>query len=198
MEHGNFSKLRRDLDEAITYAGISTAEQIVEEGLREAQSQEVLGELMYFKAQKEIIKGNYEEAIQFLRRAIEHNQSDGAAYNDRALCLIELGADEDQVLADFDKGIEVESDYATVYHNKGWYLNQLGVHDKAILYFEKTLKLEPNRAVTYENLADAYLNLGNKQKAIEAFQKAIEMLNLCYTDIKDQIEAKIKIITDSE
>jgi len=92
----------------------------------------------------------------------------------------------------------VESDYATVYHNKGWYLNQLGVHDKAILYFEKTLKLEPNRAVTYENLADAYLNLGNKQKAIEAFQKAIEMLNLCYTDIKDQIEAKIKIITDSE
>ncbi|MCK5616988.1 tetratricopeptide repeat protein, partial [Candidatus Pacearchaeota archaeon] len=164
----------------------------------EAKSQEVLGEIMYFKAQKEIINGNYEEAIQFLGHAIEHNQSDGAAYNDRALCLIELDADEDQVLADFDKGIEVESDYATVYHNKGWYLNQLGVHDEAILYFEKTLKLEPNRAVTYENLADAYLNLGNKQKAIEAFQKAVEVLNLCYTDIKDQIEAKIKIITDSE
>ena len=171
---------------------------MAQEGLKVAQAQEILGEIMYFKAQAAIIDEDYHEAISFLNRAIEFNANDGAAYNDRALCTIELGGNEAKALADFDKGIEVESDYASVYHNKGWYLNKIEKHQKAILYFEKTLELEPDRAVTYENLADAYLNLGAKQKAIEAFQKALQCLKPSHTEIKDQIEAKIKKLIDSD
>lgn len=194
----DFSKLRRELDDAITYADLETAGRLAEEGLSNAQDQELLGEIMYFKAQREIINENYEEAIHFLGLAIKYNPSDGAAYNDRALCVIELGGNERQVLADFDKGIEVESDYATVYHNKGWYLNKLGKHREAIPYFEKTLELEPDRAVTYENLADTYLNLGEKQKTIEAFRKALQCLKPSYPEIKDQLEARIKMVMDSD
>ena len=99
-------------------------------------------------------------------------------------------------LADFDKGIEVESDYASVYHNKGWYLNKLGKHLDAIPYFEKTLALEPDRAVTYENLADTYLHLGEKQKAIAAFGKALQCLPPFNVIIKEQIEEKMKIVME--
>jgi len=176
MKTIDFPKLRRELDDAITYADFETARQLAQEGLSSAQAQELLGEIMYFKAQGEIINENYEEAINCLDLAIKYNPLDGAAYNDRALCIIECGGNEKQSLADFDKGIEVEGDYATAYHNKGWYLNKLGRHQEAIQYFEKTLELEPDRAVTYENLADTYLNLGAKQKAIKAFRKALQCL----------------------
>jgi len=194
MKRVDFGELRRKLDDAITYADFDLARQLAQQGLNSAQSQELMGEIMYFKAQQEIIDGNHEEAVNSLDLAVQYNPSDGAAYNDRALCLIELRENEKQVLADFDKGIAVEPDYAGVYHNKGWYLNKLGRHQEAIPYFEKTLELEPGRAVTYENLGNAYLNLGKKQKAVEAFQKAVQCLNPSCSDIKDQIETQIKIL----
>ncbi|MCK5580711.1 MAG: tetratricopeptide repeat protein [Candidatus Omnitrophica bacterium] len=194
MQTIDFSKLRRDLDDAITYADFETARQLSEEGLVSAQRQELLGEIMYFRAQREILNEDYEEAINCLSLAIKYNPRDGAAYNDRALCIIELGGNESQALADFDKGVEVEAGYASVYHNKGWYLNKLGRHQEAIPYFEKTLELEPGRAVTYENLADTYLNLGEKQKAIEAFQAALQYLKPCYVEIKDQLETRMKML----
>ncbi len=192
----DFCKLRRKLDDAITYADFETAMQLAEEGLYCAQRQELLGEMMYFKAQCEIINEQYEEAVSSLGRAINYNPADGAAYNDRALCGIELGWDEQQCLADFDKGIEVEPDYASVYHNKGWYLNKLGRPQEALAYFEKALELESDRAVTYENLADAYLNLGVQHKALEAFKKAVQLLPPSCVEIRAQLEDKIRILTD--
>ncbi len=190
----NFNKLRRELDDAITYADFETAILLSQDGLQSAQFQENLGEIMYFKAQREIIAENYRTALKYLSQAIQYNPHDGASYNDRALCTLELGGHEDQVLADFDRGIEVEPDYATIYHNKGWYLNKLGRHQEAIAYFDKTLQLEPKRAVTYENLADAYLHLGLTDKAVEAFQQALEFLNPEYIHIRQQIEAKIELL----
>lgn len=198
MNKIDFCKLRRDLDDAITYADFDLAWQIAKQGLDCAHDQELMGEMMYFKAQQEIISEKYEDAINFLNLAIKYNPLDGAAYNDRALCFIELGKGENQILADFDKGIEVEPDYATIYHNKGWYLNKLGRHKEAITYFEETLNIEPERAVTYENLADAYLNLGLKHEAVDSLKKALKCLDPIYTDIKDQLEKRIKALTDAD
>ena len=192
----DFPNLSRQLVDAITYAAFDSAQQLAQEGLSGAQAQELMGEIMYFKAQKDIINENYEEAINSLNLAIQYNHLDGAAYNDRALCNIELNGSENQSLADFDKGIEVEPDYAGVYHNKGWYLNKLGSHQEAIEYFKKALLLEPGRAVTYENLADTYLNLKDYKKAIVAYRKAFQCLKPSHVDIKDQIEAKIKLLLD--
>jgi tetratricopeptide (TPR) repeat protein len=191
----DFPKLRRELDDAITYADLEFARQLAQEGLNSAQKQELLSEIMYFKAQLEIIDENYEEAINCLNLCLKYNPCDGAAYNDRALCIIDSGGDEEQALADFDKGIEVEPDYASVYHNKGWYLNKLGRTKEAISYFKKTIELETDRAVTYENLADAYVKLGLMQEAVKAFKKALQCLKPSHTEIKEQIEAKIKVLT---
>ncbi len=194
METIDFVKLRQQLDEAVTYADFVAARCLADEGLMNAQYQENLNEIMYFRAQREIIDENYKEAIKYLGLAIKYNPSDGASYNDRALCVFESTGNEDQALADFDKGIAVEPDYATIHHNKGWLLNKLGRQEEAILCFNKTLELEPGRAVTYENLADVYLNLGVKQEAIKAFQNALKYLNRNYTEIKEQIEDKLNVL----
>jgi tetratricopeptide (TPR) repeat protein len=131
MANIGLSELRHSLDEAITYADHSAAARLVEEGLRISQERVMPAEELYFKGQREILEGNYSDAIVYFDSAIKLNPLDGAAYNDRALCMVELGL-TDEALSYFDKGIESEPDYATIYHNKGWLLNKLGEHRQAV------------------------------------------------------------------
>ncbi|MCD4779081.1 MAG: tetratricopeptide repeat protein [Candidatus Omnitrophica bacterium] len=191
MNHSKFTELRKSIDEAITFNNLAAAQQLAEQGLQLAQYMEVLGEIMFFKAQFEIINENYDTAISYLDKAIKYNPSDGAAYNDRALCMVDLGM-IDGVLEYFDKGIDAEPDFATIYHNKGWFLNKLGQHHKALDCLKKTLALESNRPVTYENIADVYSNLGKKKKAIQAYEKALDCLHSSYENIIKQIHDEIQ------
>jgi tetratricopeptide (TPR) repeat protein len=160
----------------------------------QAKEKKLPGETEYFLGQRDILKGNFVSAIEHFDAAIKHNPQDGAAFNDRALCMVELGIIDDSFVF-FDKGIEVEPDYATIYHNKGWLLNNIGRHTEAIKYFQTALKLEPDRAVTYDNLADAKLNLGDFRGALDAYRKVLELLKpKSCPGIRKEIKKQIKIL----
>ena len=174
-KHAVLPELRKELDDAITYGTQKASLAIARKGLRLAQASKAAGEIEYFKAQIQIIRKNFASAIEHLDRAIGFNPIDGAAYNDRALCMIELGI-IDQAIPFFDKGIALEPDYATIYHNKGWLLNNIGRHTDAIRCFRKALELEPDRAVTYDNLADAQVNLGDRAGALDSYRKVLALL----------------------
>jgi tetratricopeptide (TPR) repeat protein len=174
-KHTRYPALRKELDDAITYGTQKVSLALAHKGLRMAKAADVSGEIEYFKAQIQMIKKNFATAIEYCDRAIEFNPYDGAAFNDRALCMIELGI-IDEALTFFDRGIAVEPDYATIYHNKGWLLNNIGRHTEAIRCFHKALELEPGRAVTYDNLADAQASLGDRQGAIVSYRKVLELL----------------------
>ncbi len=197
MSHNNgLLQIRLKLDEAITYGTKSSALKIARSGLRQAQKIGPAGEIEYFKGQIALLRDNFAIAIGHFDKAIEYNPKDGAAYNDRALCMVELGI-IDEAFYYFDKGIEVEPDYATIYHNKGWLLNNIGRHSEAIRYFKKALGLEPNRAVTYDNMADALLNLADYKGALEAYGKVLILLKpSCCRGIRKNIIRQLKFIKD--
>ena len=189
-------KLRLALDAAITYGTKPAALKLARQGLRLADKAKLAGEKEYFLGQLALLKERFTEAIEHFDQAIRHNLKDGAAYNDRALCMVELGI-IDQALVYFDKGIEVEPDYATVYHNKGWLLNNIGRHSEGVACFKKALVLEPRRAVTYDNLADALFNLGDYKGALAAYKKVLELLKpgAC-RGIRKNILRQMKLIKD--
>ncbi len=172
---GDLTELRIKLDEAITYGTHREAIKLARAGLEQAKQADIPGEIEYFKGQMEILHKNFTTAIEHFDAAIKYNPRDGAAYNDRALCMVELGI-IDKAFYYFDKGIDVEPDYATIYHNKGWLLNNIGRHSEAIGCFKKALSLEPNRAVTYDNLADAFFNLADYQGALDAYKRVLKLL----------------------
>jgi len=188
--------LRIRLDNAITYGTSEEAMDLAQEGLIKAKDKRASGEIEYFRGQVELLNGNFTAAIAHFDAAVKYNPHDGAAYNDRALCMIELGV-IDESFRYFDKGIEVEPDYATIYHNKGWLLNNIGRHTEAVTYFKKALSLEPKRAVTYDNLADALFNLSDYRGALEAYQKVLGLLKpgSCQ-DIRKEISRRIKVIEE--
>lgn len=194
---GVFCKLRAQLDEAITYYTKDKAIKIAKAGLKDSFDKGARGEIEYFKGQLEILKGNFAAAIEHFDLAIKYNPNDGASYNDRALCMVELGV-IDGVLYYFDKGIEVEPDYATIYHNKGWLLNNIGHYRQALECFRKALELEPERPVTYDNIADALYNLCDYKGALEAYKKVLELLKPgSARGIRVQIKEKIKYLRKS-
>ena len=195
-DKSEFSSLRARLDEAITYGAHQDALHLARQGLEDALAGNLPGEIEYFKGQEEFLNNNFTVAIGHFDAALKHNPNDGAAYNDRALCMVELGV-IDEAFYYFDKGIEVEPDYATVYHNKGCLLNNIGRHSEAIRYFNKALELEPRRPVTYDNLADALLSLLDYQGALQAYRKVLELLkpDSCH-EIRQEISRQIKAIED--
>ncbi len=196
VKKGDLCELRVKLDEAITYGAKNEAFKVAKEGLSESRKKGLSGEVEYFKGQIDILNENYAAAIEHFDAAIKYNPNDGAAYNDRALCMVELGI-IDEAFVYFDKGIEVEPDYATIYHNKGWLLNNIGHHSAAIEYFKKALALEPERAVTYDNLADAFYNLSDYKGALKAYRKVLELLKPgCLRGIRRQIKEKIKVLEE--
>lgn len=180
------------MDDAITYGTKKEAGKIACQGLRQAKAKGCRQEIEYFKAQKMILQNRFVSAIEHLDKTIKYNSKDGAAYNDRALCMVEIGI-IDEAFYYFDKGIAAEPDYATIYHNKGWLLNNIGRHTEAIECFKKALSLEPNRAVTYDNLADALFNLSEYKGALKSYQKVLELLKpgSC-TGIRKKIIQQIK------
>ncbi len=194
--HSELNQIRLELDSAITYGTHKEALALAKKGLAQAQEKNLSGEIEYFKGQLEILRKNYTIAIEHFDKAIQFNSSDGASYNDRALCMVEIGI-IDEAFYFFDRGIEVEPDFATIHHNKGWLLNNIGKHTEAISCFKKALELEPLRAVTYDNLADALYNLGDYKGALEAYKKVLTLLERgrCL-EIRREINKKIKAIEE--
>ena len=191
MNHPSFTKLRRQIDEAITFDDLKKARHLIALGLKLAQAKECPGETMYFRAQACIASEEYEDALPFLVRALVFNPADGAAYNDMALCLVEMGR-LDGILEIFDKGIALEPDYATIHHNKGWFLNKIGRPTEALVCFERALGFEPRRVVTWENMANAYEELGRPEEALKAYRNALGFLRGAGQGIRAQLQAEIQ------
>jgi len=72
MNHPDFTQLRRDIDEALTFDDRVRAGALAEEGLRLAHQKECLGEVMYFRAQRKIAAGRFSEALAGLDLAREN------------------------------------------------------------------------------------------------------------------------------
>jgi Tfp pilus assembly protein PilF len=186
-----FLKLRLDLDEAITYGNIKSAKVIAEKGLDLSNKKNLQSEIEYFKGQLALLREDYLIAIGHFDNAIKINPKDGAAYNDRALCMIELGVIEN-AFTYFDRGIKAEPDFATIHHNKGWLLNKTGKYDEAIECFKKALELSSDRPVTYENLAVAYANKGSKRTALIYYNKAVKILKSEYKETREELKRQIE------
>jgi len=105
--------------------------------------------------------------------------------------MIEIGI-IDKAFFYFDMGIRVEPDFATIHHNKGWLLNNIGRYTEAIACFKEALRLDPKRPVTYDNLADALYNLHDYKGALEAYKKVLLLLKpgMC-RGIRSEIKKKL-------
>lgn len=92
---------------------------------------------------------------------------------DRGLSL--LRADRwDEAVAEFDRALAVQPDFASVYTNRGIALQKSGRPAAAAESYRRALELEPGSLPALKNLADLFLEEGKAEEAIAAYRRALE------------------------
>ncbi|MDP2923410.1 MAG: tetratricopeptide repeat protein [Candidatus Omnitrophota bacterium] len=189
----DLEKERKRLDREITFFHFKRAKQRASRCLDLAIKTGDNFFFFYFLAQRYILREDFHSAIKYLDYCLRIRGKDGCAYNDKALCLAELGKHKEALVC-FDEGIRRDRDCASLYHNKGWLLHSLEKFTQALLYFKKALEIEPDRVESLFSLADTYTYLGESMKAKEYFQKAIFQIRGKCAYIYKQILKRLKNI----
>ena len=78
-------------------------------------------------------------------------------------------------LADYDKVVELKSDEAVAFLNRGKTHYNLNAFDKAGADYEKAIELDPKGSKAYFNRGVLFERLGNYEKAIVDYQKVVEL-----------------------
>jgi len=86
-----------------------------------------------------------------------------------------LERDFDCLITNYSKAIEINSEYAVAYVNRGIAYKNKGNHKKAIEDYTKAIELKPEYAVAYNYRANSYYYLGFYEEAIKNYSKAIKL-----------------------
>jgi tetratricopeptide (TPR) repeat protein len=124
------------------------------------------------KCDKELKDGNYDAAIDCYSNIIKSNPRDLYAVYYRGLAY--LYSDKGQeAFKDFNKSIEIDSNFADPYNNRGLIYAVTGEDDKAIEDFNRAIKLDSNFQEVYINRASSYITMNLDDLAMIDLNRAI-------------------------
>jgi tetratricopeptide (TPR) repeat protein len=130
-------------------------------------------------------KGQVDEAIVQLQKALEINPNYAEAHNNLGNALVQKGL-VDEAIGQYQKALEINPNYAEAHINLGNVLLQKGLVDKAIGQYQKALEIDPNHAGAHNNLGWAILQKGQVDEAIVQFKEALR-LNPNYTAAQNNL-----------
>jgi tetratricopeptide (TPR) repeat protein len=120
----------------------------------------------------------------------------------------------EQAIADHSRAIELKSDFAEAYFNRGVDYNESRQASQAIPDYTKAIELEPNYPSAYYARGLAYADTGDLAQAISDFDKALELFpdfarvyldrSLAYYDLGnleqaiDDLEQYLNLAPDAE
>ncbi len=81
----------------------------------------------------------------------------------------------DKAIAEYNKAIELNPEYAEAYYNRGIAYGNKGQYDQAISDYTKAIELNPRYAMAYVTRGSAYRQKGQFDQAISDFNKVIEI-----------------------
>ena len=116
---------------------------------------------------------NFTEAVTLLKRAVELEPKDNAAWNNLGQAYLSLGQ-TDAAIDAYQRQIAVNPNSQYTYNNLGRAFVAKRNYDKAETAFLKQLEVNPLDKFTPGNLGGLYLERRNYERAAEQFEKAIE------------------------
>ena len=118
-------------------------------------------------------QGKHEEAIKHYDEAILR-KPDADAYNNRGNAKFVLGLHRDAI-ADCDRAIHINPQFAKAYYNRGAAKRELGRHEAAITDHNEAIRINPQYAAAYNDRGIAKDALGRHHEAIADYDQAIRI-----------------------
>ncbi|MBR6061207.1 MAG: tetratricopeptide repeat protein, partial [Spirochaetales bacterium] len=131
---------------------------------------------------------DYEEAIKFVKQAIDishtdasDNKSDKKQNDSDASLYLLLGSiyqkhgDYDRASSCYNTTIEKDPHCVEAYNNLGVISKTRLNYQEAIDYFQQALKVNPNRSDIYYNLGNTYKLMGNLEYAKDNFEQTLKL-----------------------
>ena len=94
--------------------------------------------------------GIYQEAIEWLDKALRIDPNYEYAWNSKGFALYNLGKYQEAIEC-FDKALRIDPNNKEALNNKGLALNGLGIYQEAIECFDKALAVDPNFTLAQNN-----------------------------------------------
>jgi len=83
--------------------------------------------------------------------------------------------DYDRSIGNFNKAIELKSDYAKAYYGRGWVYERKKDYMRAVEDYSKAIKFSPGYTEAYVARGYVYENMGSYEKASSDYDKAIQL-----------------------
>lgn len=120
-----------------------------------------------------IRKGDYVQAMPFLKNALELDHEFSQAHNNLGLCYL-MTQSQEKALKKFKEAIELDRGNAFGHRNMGYYFALTNDFDQAFKAFDLALKINPNLELIHYYIGKAHLLNDNKKAAISEFEKSSE------------------------
>jgi tetratricopeptide (TPR) repeat protein len=115
----------------------------------------------------------FDSAVEYLTEKISADPT-AENYNKRAVVYYRRGA-IDRAIIEYTKAIELDSNAAYLYSNRGAAWGDIKNYDKAIADYTEMIRLDPNNATTFHNRGIVWFAQGNYEKAISDLTEAIHL-----------------------
>jgi tetratricopeptide (TPR) repeat protein len=119
-------------------------------------------------------RGQYDQAIARLDRAIQLEPKYAPAYYNRGLAYHNKG-DLDAAMRDYTRAIELDPKLASAYANRGGLLARRGEHDAAIRDYTKAIELDRQNAAAYIARGVAYFDMQQYDRAVADYTEGIRI-----------------------
>jgi protein O-GlcNAc transferase len=147
------------------------AEKIYRQVLRtDAGNFPALHMLGYLKAQQ----GQYDDAINWLNKAVKKNPADITALAHYAHALM-AAQRFDEALAAYDRILAAQPDHFEALYNRGVILSQQRQFDGSLAALDRALALKPDTAAVHYNRGAVLVALERYREALDSYDRALEL-----------------------
>ncbi|NNF99199.1 MAG: tetratricopeptide repeat protein [Desulfobacteraceae bacterium] len=131
-----------------------------------------LSDLHLSKGKSYRINGQYKEAMEELRKAIQSNPLSDEAYNQLGV-LFQISQSYDEAISCYLKALSLNKERFDILHRIGLAYQDGGQPQKAVEVYEKALVLDPGSITIHINMGTAYQMMNQYHEAIQCYGEAI-------------------------
>ncbi|ETX30525.1 tetratricopeptide repeat protein [Roseivivax isoporae] len=156
--------------------------------------------LYYARGISQERQGNWQEAEDDFRKALELNPGQPQVLNYLGYSLVEQKVKLDEALSMIEEAVAAEPDSGYIVDSLGWVLYRLGRYEEAVDPMERAAELMPIDPVVNDHLGDVYWAVGRTREAEFMWRRAlsfVEAENVSQDADPDRIRRKLEVGLDA-